>query len=134
MRADQRAGATDDEIAERVGGVFDRPTALKVLSGVRLLDQAVNALAPWFRNDVPLYIHPGLAERWRTLELAANWDGEAEDVRRAQLAGVDEALSAVGLAMRDMETKKPCTSEALIPGDHAEVELYRVDDLAHQAD
>ena len=125
MLADHRAGASANEIAARVSGVFSRPTALKVLAGVLLMEQAVDALAPWFRREVPIHIFPGPADRRRTLELAVAWGDEAEDVRRADLAGVDEALSAVGLAMRDASTKASCTSEALIVGDRAEVELYR---------
>ncbi|MFF4924292.1 hypothetical protein ACFY4B_27220 [Kitasatospora sp. NPDC001261] len=134
MLADHRGGTSANEVAARASSVHSRPIALDILAAERLLADAVTALTPWFERDVPLHLFPGPADRRRTLELSALWkvEGEGVDqaVRRELLEGVDEALAALGLALRDLETKAACDSAALLPGDHAVVELYRAQEGA----
>ena len=126
MLADNRAGVSANQIAERARNAVSRPVALKMLAGARLLDDATRALIPWFERDVPLHLWPGPSAQRDAVELTATWEGEDESTRREQLVGVDDALAAAGLAMRDRGTKARRTSEDLIPDDRRAIEVHRI--------
>ncbi|WP_424892336.1 hypothetical protein [Streptomyces sp. XH2] len=124
MLADHHEGAGANTIAARAANAYSRPVALKVLAGVRLLEDATTVLVPWFEAEVPVFLSQ---PKDRSVRMTASWDDEDEATRRRQLQGIDAAFTQAGLSLRDPETQQPRTTDALVSDDRRELEVYRSD-------
>lgn len=124
MLADHHEGAGANTIAARATNAYSRPVALKILAGVRLLEDATTVLVPWFEAEVPVFLSQ---PKDRSVRMTASWDDEDEATRRRQLQGIDAAFAQAGLSLRDPETQQPRTTDTLVSDDRRELEVYRSD-------
>ncbi|MEU2854540.1 hypothetical protein [Streptomyces syringium] len=124
MLADHQGGESANTIATRAANAYSRPVALKVLAGVRLLNDATTALIPFFEAKVPVFLWQ---PRDRSVRMTVSWDEEDEATRRRHLQDIGKAFSQAGLSLRDPETQEPRTADSLITDGRHELEVVRND-------
>ncbi|MFE2639461.1 hypothetical protein ACFXKF_32660 [Streptomyces scopuliridis] len=120
MADDVRDGLSEDDVLRRVGFALPQADARRLLHSSQVLADALDAAAPWLEAGL-VHLVP---KRDGPLSIFAAPSDEASGTDA--LTGLDEALAARGLGMKDPGTNTVRKALSLTAGGAGESEIYRL--------